>query len=138
MVSFGKVSNELRHKQEAVCRVDTVLNLASTPGTPLSEVLQQGIEQYALEGFSDEWHHHHQGGLTGYEGRDVRATPDAPDLIQAPDAVAWNPSITGVKSEDTFLVRDKGVENLTLSEDWPQITSSTSLGTLARPDILER
>lgn len=138
MVSFGKVSNELRHKQEAVCRVDTVLNLASTPGTPLSEVLQQGIEQYALEGFSDEWHHHHQGGLTGYEGRDVRATPDALDLIQAPDAVAWNPSITGVKSEDTFLVRDKGVENLTLSEDWPQITSSTSLGTLARPDILER
>lgn len=138
MIVFGAISGELRRKQEAVCRVDTVLNLASTPGARLAEILQQGIDQYAREGFVDEWLNHHQGGLTGYEGRDIRATPDGSDTIPSPSAVAWNPSITGVKSEDTFLTTEDGIENLTASYHWPQITSQTHLGRLQRCDILER
>jgi antitoxin VapB len=36
--------------------------------------------------------------------------------------VAWNPTITGVKSEDTVLVGEDGPEVLTRTGAWPQVT----------------
>jgi Xaa-Pro aminopeptidase len=137
MVSLGPIDSELRRKHDSVCRVDTVLNLHSNPGQSLSGILKAGITQYDKEGFPEEWHLHHQGGLTGYEGRDIRATPRNDYVLNSPTAVAWNPSITGTKSEDTFLVTEKGPENLTESKKWPKVTSETDKGTLDRCDILE-
>jgi Xaa-Pro aminopeptidase len=137
MVSLKPISEELRRRHEAVCRIDTVFNLSSQPGATLGGILSKGIAQYEREGFGDEWHLHHQGGLTGYEGRDVRATPECKVALSAPTAVAWNPSITGTKSEDTFLVTENGVENLTASSDWPKVRAETDIGMLERYDILE-
>jgi hypothetical protein len=34
-------------------------------------------------------------------------------------AYAWNPTVQGSKSEDTYLVTADGVENLTATGDWP-------------------
>ncbi len=137
MVSLGPIDSELRRKHDAVCRVDTVLNLNSVPGQSLNGILQKGIAQYEKEGFAEEWKQHHQGGLTGYEGRDIRATPRSDYVLPAPDAVAWNPSITGTKSEDTFLVTETGLENLTESRDWPMVKAETDKGALERCDVLE-
>jgi len=137
MVSLGSIDSELRRKHDAVCRVDTVLNLNSLPGQSLSEILKAGIAQYEKEGFAEEWKQHHQGGLTGYEGRDIRATPRSDYVLPTPDVVAWNPSITGTKSEDTFLVTETGPENLTKSMDWPKVKAETDKGMLERCDILE-
>lgn len=136
MVSFTPVSADLRHKHDAVCRIDTVLNLASRPGASLGDILAQGIRQYEAERFAEEWHHHHQGGLTGYEGRDARAVPGSEHTLTAPTAVAWNPSITGTKSEDTFLVTEAGLECLTEAKGWPMVSAQTDIGRLERPDIL--
>jgi antitoxin VapB len=137
MLQVGKVSEDLRKKHDAVCRVDTVLNLASRPEATLGEIFARGVAQYEAEGFGDEWRLHHQGGTTGYEGRDAKGTPGCTIALKAPTAVAWNPSITGTKSEDTFLVTQAGIENLTESKDWPQVSAETDLGTLSRCDILE-
>ncbi len=137
MVSLGPIDRELRRKHDAVCRIDAVLNLHSTHGNTIGNILKKGISQYAQEGFPGEWKLHHQGGVTGYEGRDFLATIDNGFRLCAPTAVAWNPTITGTKCEDTFLVTEDGVENLTESKEWPKVRAETDKGVLERCDILE-
>jgi creatinase/prolidase-like protein len=59
------------------------------------------------------WRLHHQGGTTGYGSREIIATPDTHDPIVAGNAFAWNPSITGYKSEETFVLTEGGPEVVT-------------------------
>jgi len=119
-----------------VLRVDARVNLESRPGAVLSEVFGAAAEQYALEGFPGEWHRHHQGGLTGYAGREVFATAGAPHRLATWQAIAWNPSITRVKSEDTVLITPDGPEVLTRTGRWPQHVVELSAGRLDRPALL--
>ena len=75
MVSFGAPSLDLAARHRAVAAVDARLNLESQAGASLGAVFGRGVEQYANEGFPGEWELHHQGGLTGYAGREIFATP---------------------------------------------------------------
>jgi len=68
-----------------------------------------------------------RGGPMGYEGRDFKATPTETREVVEDQAVGWNPSIAGTKSEDTIL---SSGEVLTLTKDWPLRGG--------RPDILTR
>ena len=52
--------------------------------------------------------------------------------------MAWNPSITGAKSEDTALVTDSGPEVVTRSGAWPQFVVELAQGALERPAVLAR
>jgi len=79
---------------------------------------------YAAVGYPDEWHNHHQGGPTGYRGREWLANPREERPIRLPKAFAWNPTIAGTKSEDTVLITDKAVETLTVTGDWPTVSAS--------------
>lgn len=137
MVSVGPVDAELRKRHFAVCRIDAILNQASRPGTPLKEIFGAGVEEYERQGFPEEWKLHHQGGVTAYEGRDEKGSPTSSWVLNAPTAVAWNPSITGTKSEDTFLVTEEGIENLSWTGHWPYLPIETPAGVLHRCDILE-
>jgi hypothetical protein len=97
-------------------------------------VLGVAATAYEAHGFPDEWRYHHQGGLTGYRGREVFAVPGEPTPLPSSCAVAWNPSITGgAKSEDTALVSDDGVEIVTRTEDLGEIDTDG----LPRPGIVE-
>jgi hypothetical protein len=40
-------------------------------------------------------------------------------VVERCQAFAWNPSVTGSKVEDTLLVRNGELENITVSPDWP-------------------
>jgi len=62
--------------------------------------------QYETAGFKNEWQLHHQGGPTGYTTRDCIATPNDSAKLVPSQALAWNPSITGTKSEDTIIITD--------------------------------
>lgn len=118
---------ELRRKHDAVCRIDSALHAATAPGQRWCDILEVGRQVYRETGFADEWKHHHQGGPMGYEGRDFKATPTETRKVVENQAVGWNPSIAGTKSEDTIL---SSGEVLTAMRDWPMC------GT--RPDILCR
>jgi sulfur transfer complex TusBCD TusB component (DsrH family) len=50
---------------------------------------------------------------------------------------AWNPSIRGVKSEDSILLTEDGVEILTAMEGFPTLSISIDGQPIARPAILE-
>jgi hypothetical protein len=94
---------------------------------------------YADNGFAGEYAHHHQGGSTGYAGRDVFAEPGSNVQVREYQAFAWNPSITGVKSEDTILCTRDGIELITtVSPDWPKVTGRFGKLSLDRADILVR
>jgi antitoxin VapB len=99
--------------------------------------MKEGIEAYREAGFPEEWQLHHQGGLAGYAPREIVATPTSDAEVLLGQAYAWNPSITGTKSEDTILIGKDGNEILTAIGGWPTITVKTDGRSLERPDILE-
>jgi antitoxin VapB len=53
-------------------------------------------------------------------------------------AFAWNPSITGTKSEDTMILSSTGAESITTTGDWPMIPVPINGTTYQRPGILVR
>ena len=144
MVHFGPLEDDRAARFGAVVRVDARLVLESRPGALLGKVFEQGIDQYEREGYGSEWALHHQGGITGYAGREVFATPSSHQFLRAGEAVAWNPTITGVKSEDTVLVGPDGPEVLTRTGAWPQVPIDLDEGAgdvvaaIQRPALLLR
>jgi len=80
---------------------------------------------------------HHQGGPAGYEPREYVATPGSIDTISVGQVYAWNPSITGTKSEDTILVGEMGNEVLTSMDGWPMLSVTVDGQEYARPAVLE-
>jgi antitoxin VapB len=145
-VHFGRLPDELRGKAEAAARIDATFIDATRPGATLGEIFERALAAYAQAGFPDEWTRHHQGGPAGYEPRELLATRGSKMRVRAGQAFAWNPSISGAKSEDTILVRpDLTVgadavanEVLTAIPGWPSLTITLDDGhRLERPAILE-
>jgi hypothetical protein len=90
------------------------------PGQPVRDTFAAGIAAYDEHGFdADEWRKHHQGGPTGYLSRDHLAGPDCTESIEDAQAFAWNPSVPGLKVEDTVLATANGPEVLTVDPAWP-------------------
>jgi Xaa-Pro dipeptidase len=118
MVYFEEPNKELARRQEAC---ETVLRRmreeATRPGRTLADAFEDCRRFYSEEGFSDEWKLHHQGGMTGYVSREVIATPETRQEIRVGQAFAWNPSITGAKAEETFILTESGPEVITPASD---------------------
>lgn len=136
-VHFGQLPDGLRRKAEAVARVDATLIAGTRPGRSLSQIFRRATETYAETGFPGEWRLHHQGGPAGYEAREYLATPHSTDVVSVGQAYAWNPSITGTKSEDTVLVGEVENEVLTAIENWPTLPVTVDDQEVVRPAILE-
>eukprot|EP00698_Gefionella_okellyi_P022007 TRINITY_DN7228_c0_g2_i2.p1 TRINITY_DN7228_c0_g2~~TRINITY_DN7228_c0_g2_i2.p1 ORF type:complete len:366 (-),score=54.17 TRINITY_DN7228_c0_g2_i2:103-1200(-) len=139
MFSFGAVSAELQQKHAAVCAVDAAMIAATVPGARFADIFAVAQRAYSTAGFADEWTQHHQGGLTGYMSRECKADPGCVVVVQCCQAFAWNPTITGTKSEDTILIReDGGCEVLSASSRWPQVPVCVGSQTIVRCGILQR
>jgi Xaa-Pro dipeptidase len=109
---------ELEEPDEALARrlaaADEILERmrveATIPGTTLAEAFAACRGFYRDAGFPEEVRLHHQGGLTGYASRELIATPATDHVIAVGQAFAWNPSITGAKAEETFVLTESGPE----------------------------
>ncbi len=137
LVHFGPVSAGLRHKHDAVMAVDAEFIANTRPGTSVDYIFRKGVEAYARAGYPDEWQLHHQGGLTGYAGRDYRARPGIKETVQANQAFAWNPTITGTKCEDTILALGDRTEIISAHGDWPMVPIEVESIAVPREDILQ-
>jgi Xaa-Pro dipeptidase len=135
-VVFGSRTDDLSKRLErhsALLRVEQAFLDASVPGARLGDVVQAGVDAYALNGFAaDEWTRHHQGGLTGVMPREFPAFTSSDLVLQASMAVAWNPSGDGCKVEDTSIVTAAGVRPVVSDAEWPQL----EVGGRLRPGIL--
>ena len=139
-VSFGPaVADGLKQKLQTIAHVDAAINLSTRPGRLLGDLFRVLQKAYEDNGQADQWKQHHQGGPTGYANREAVATPDSTIVARPNQAFAWNPSIVGIKSEDTVLCTEGGIEVLTKhSEEWPTVTGRFEGRELARADILVR
>ncbi|MBT2514596.1 Xaa-Pro peptidase family protein [Arthrobacter sp. ISL-30] len=133
MASFRPLGGDAQEYQ-ALLRVEQEFLDASKPGAVLGEVFRRGAEAYGLNGFDpQEWRRHHQGGLTGFNPRELIANPGTDVELSAAMALGWNPSGAGFKVEDTLLVTDNGPRILTTDPDWPML----SVGGRARPAVMD-
>ena len=138
LIHFGVLSDDLRRKTEAVAEIDANFIAATQPGKKISEIFQIIQSIYTEVGFADEWQLHHQGGPAAYNPREDIATPTSDITVAAGQAYAWNPSITGTKSEDTILVLDDGFEIMSEIPGWPKLSTNVGGLEIPRPAILEK
>ena len=118
-VHFGKLPSQLKRKHESVCLIDAAFIMESVPGKKVKDVFQKGVEMYKKTGFEKEWELHHQGGLTGYMTRYYKGYKTIEDEITPSQSFAWNPSITGTKSEDTIITTSGKPLIITEDKRWP-------------------
>ena len=140
IVSAGPVSDELRHRTRATAGVMGRLLAATRSGATGRQLYDEAARAYAEAGFPGEQRKHHQGGACGYRTRDWVAHPASDDVVDAPQAFAWNPSITGTKVEETAIAHgdDDAVEVITSSPGWPAITVDAGGVTVEMPDVWSR
>jgi Xaa-Pro aminopeptidase len=135
VVSFGPPPSALTTRMRMAAEVDAAVLAASRPGRTLGELFTVLQDAYARVGAPDEWRNHHQGGIAGYLGREVFATPRASTELPPACAVAWNPSVAGGgKSEDTVLVTCDGTEVVTRTAVLDEIETESGI---ARPAVVE-
>jgi hypothetical protein len=131
--AVGRQAREEREREERIAQVEADAFAATRPGATLGSILDAIAASYVRNGFDpEEWRRHHQGGPTGYAGRDPRATPGSTETVVEGQAFAWNPTAAAAKIEDTVLLGEDGIEVLTVDEAWP----ATTVRGLARPTAL--
>jgi len=138
LVHFGPLPADLRRKHDAVVHVDQAFVAGTMPGRRVGDIVSEALAAYRETGFAEEWKLHHQGGPTGYVGRDYRGNTTTDHPVLANQAFAWNPSITGTKSEDTIIATAEGPLAVTEPLDYPALKLAIPGKTLLRADILVR
>ncbi|WP_221585350.1 Xaa-Pro peptidase family protein [Microbacterium sp. G2-8] len=137
MSRWVQFSRDASHAEteSALREVEADAFAATRPGRHLDAVLTDIAGAYDRHGFGpDAWRAHHQGGPTGYAGRDPKAAPDSTDTVTETQAFAWNPWVPHAKTEDTVIVADGRIDVLSLDPDWP----TTTVRGVARPLPLPR
>jgi Xaa-Pro aminopeptidase len=138
IVSAGPVPDELRRRTRATAGVMGRLLAATGPGATGRRLYDEAARAYAEAGFPGEQRKHHQGGACGYRTRDWVAHPASEDVVDAPQAFAWNPSITGTKVEETAIATGAGVEVVTSTPGWPSIPVDAGGVPVEMPDVWSR
>jgi antitoxin VapB len=124
MICVGTVPDDLREKTMAAAYVNARILNATRPGATGSEIYRVATDAYAERGFANEINLHHQGGAIAYRTREWVAHPQSTERVGTNQAFAWNPSITGTKVEDTWVVTDGGIDPITASPRNPYLTST--------------
>ncbi len=136
-VEFG--SDEAFEDQYATnIRIDAEILDSTLKSNSTARIFHYIEETYEKNGYPNEWMLHHQGGVAGYNNREVVATPHVSFPAESGMAFAWNPTVTGTKSEDTYLKTDEGMKLLSFDSDgdWPYVEISIEGRKYRRPDIL--
>ena len=137
-VAFSRPSQQLAEIRDAVLRLDALLRFETRPGQNVSEIFRLLLRQYRNEGYAEEWKLHHQGGMSGYNPREIRVTPHTSLVVRSGQAYAWNPSITGYKAEDTFIVSQRENIAVTRTPQLPYRSVMYKGQQVMLPDILVR
>jgi len=138
LVHFGAIPDDIDRKFRAVVEIDARMIDTTSEGKTLGDIFAEMKSFYRDAGYPDEFKQHHQGGLTGYTTREKISTPQETMSVRKSQLYAWNPSIAGVKSEDTMLVGAEENEIITSTGFFPQVEIKVGQKTYVRPGILQR
>lgn len=121
-VCFGSLEAQDAQLHQKVREIEAAALNFCQPGVALNAVYDTLKTAYEQHGYPQAIREHHQGGTTGYLAREIVANPATSDVLAENMAVAWNPSLSGAKIEDTFVVSSGGkLENLTFDANWPSV-----------------
>jgi len=117
-----------RHRAAAQVEVTALAatHEAAESGDDASDVFATIRDAYAELGYPEAIEAGDQGGAAGFARREWLATPESDQPVTAPMGYAWNPTVGGARSEDTYLVEtgDDPFECLTATPNWPTETVS--------------
>ncbi|QKJ88492.1 M24 family metallopeptidase [Paramixta manurensis] len=122
MVHIGEPSEQARQRLRAVAEIHADIMVASRAERSWQAIFTDVQAAYARHGHAEGWQVHHQGGPAGYGCRDFIVTPESEGALHVNQALAWNPTLSGVKSEDTALLTTEGLSWLTRTGNWPMMT----------------
>ncbi|MEX2541290.1 MAG: M24 family metallopeptidase [Trueperaceae bacterium] len=132
LVAFTPLDPQESRRYESLLQVEEAAFAVTRHGRFFRDVLTALQQAYAEHHHPLAWKYHHQGGPTGYFTRDFLATPFDDRIVLDGSAYAWNPSLPGLKVEDTVLLTHQSLEVLTRDPEWP----TTEIAGLHRPEIL--
>ncbi len=119
LLGFEPEPKALRRAYDELLEIEAVMLEHSRHGILVKDWFAQVQEVYAASGHQDAWRDHHQGGPTGYYTRDFVARPDSERMLVDGSAYAWNPSLAGLKVEDTVVLINDRLEILSEDPRWP-------------------
>lgn len=134
IISFTKITQQRHEEYQRLLNVEAAFLAKTITDEPLSNAFKAGATEYVNQGFaSNEWHHHHQGGPTGFLPREVIANADTTQALHLNQAVAWNPTAAGLKAESTWIATHSGARLLGSDKNWPNL----EIAGRTRPNLLE-
>lgn len=136
IICAGEIPGPVRRRTEAAAYVFARILSETRPGKTGAELYRIAAEAYAEKDFAGEIDLHHQGGAAGYKTRDWVIHPKSADVVLPNQAFAFNPSITGTKSEETALLIGDRIETITATGGFPQIRVETGGREFFSPGIL--
>jgi Xaa-Pro aminopeptidase len=140
LVHLGKLPDELNYKMKKVTEIEAKLIANSNPDKSFADITKLMAQSYSKAGYPGMWELHYQGGPIGYNVREYDWFPGKENVqrFYNNQAVAWNPTITGVKSEDTFISRNGNIEFISFNRDteWPVFEYKINGYEIPRPGIL--
>lgn len=136
IVSFVPLDGETQRKYDALLEVDATYIVNTVAGARAGDIVKKGRQAYAQAGYEADFHLHHQGGALGYLTRDYCANESDPNLVRSGQAFSWNPTMAGVKCEDTYLVFEERQEILSHTGNWVYRDVTVDGKTVTRPLIL--
>lgn len=137
MAYFGEVPADLQKQYLQTVQVENAMAAATKPGVDDIVPLNIAKRMYADFGYPDMWKMHHQGGPQSYTNGFYLITESMHKVIQLHQCYGYNPTITGTKTEDGFIVTEAGPLFLTYPVVFPAITSEIEGVQYNRPGILE-
>lgn len=136
-VYFGKAPDELKLKQNLVNFIISNYYSYSKPGISLGELLEAGGKAYSAIGFGGEWENHTQGCISGYRPAEFLCLSGSKIKIKNNFILGWNPTIRGVKAEDSTLIYNGEAIQFSIDKRWPYEEVEVEGNKYLRPDILE-
>ena len=116
--------------------VDAAATAMLKPSAAVGEIFDAMAAQYAARGYPGEEQFHHQGGLTGFIPREIRATTGNIHKVREHEVYAFNPSLQGAKCEDTILVTATEPEVMTHTGNYAYVNCEVGGITLQKPTVL--
>lgn len=116
--------------------IENQMIAATTIGTDDIIPHRLAKELYTKKGYPDMWKVHHQGGPQGYSNGYYLVTEDSHGIIQRNQCYCYNPSITGTKTEDGFIVTEEGPIMITKPVLFPKLETEINGTRIERPGVL--
>lgn len=137
MLHFGAISEEFQEQYQQTVNIENAMAAATKPGVDDLVPFNIAKKMYADYGYPEMWKVHHQGGPQSYTNGFYLITPDTHNVVQLHQCYGYNPSITGTKTEDGFVVTEDGPLFITYPVTFPELRSEIDGITFVRPGILE-